>query len=275
MRYLIAALILVSGLYVIWNEANSDDKNQPASKTIKIASTTSAENTGLIYALTKPYEEMFEVKVEVISVGSGKALKLGEKGEVDLVLVHSPALENEFISEGYGVNRRDVMYNDFVIIGPKDDPANIKDQTPSDAFKNIADKKARFTSRGDNSGTHKKEEEIWTTAGTKPQGKWYAETGEGMARTLEAANENNAYCLTDRGTYLVNEGKLDLVIINEGDKSLMNPYSVIAINPALQPKANYIQAMTFIGWITSPDGQKIIEDFKKDGLALFNPVSTK
>ena len=221
------------------------------------------------------FKEKFNIKVDVIAVGSGKALELGENGDADIVIVHSPVAENAFIDYGFGVNRLSVMYNDFVIVGPADDPAGIKGETAPDAFKKIADKKYPFTSRGDISGTHKKEEEIWASAGIKHQGEWYIQTTEGMGRTLQIAQEKKAYSLVDRGTYIANQDKVDLVILNEGDSRLNNPYSVIAVNPARHPDVNYIYAMAFIGWITSPEGQKIIGEFNKDGKALFNPGSHK
>lgn len=277
MRYLILSLLLVFGFFSIFESGYGQEKEKAdvTKKTLKMATTTSVENTGLIYALLPPFEEMFNTKVEVIAVGSGKALKLGERGEVDIVLVHSPEAENKFINDGYGVNRRDVMYNDFVVVGPANDPAGIKGDSAPSAFKKIADKKYQFTSRGDVSGTHSKEEEIWAIARIKPEGSWYIGTGEGMATTLQIADEKKAYCLVDRGTYSANEDKVELVILSEGDSRFHNPYSIIAVNPALHSDVNYIYAMAFIGWITSPEGQRIIGEFKKDGRVLFTPSSLK
>ena len=277
MRYLILSAVVLFGLLSIseGSFAEEKDKTGVANKTLKLATTTSVENTGLIYSLVRPFEEKFNIKVDVNAVGSGKALELGENGDADIVIIHSPEAENEFIDDGFGINRRSVMYNDFVIVGPADDPAGIKGETAPDAFKKIADNKSIFTSRGDVSGTHNKEEEIWAIAGIKPQGAWYVETGEGMGRTLQMAQEKKAYSLVDRGTYIANQEIVDLVILNEGDSRLNNPYSVIAVNPARHPDVNYIYAMAFIGWITSPEGQKIIGEFNKDGKALFNPGSRK
>lgn len=277
MRYLILSLLLVFGFFSLPDRGHAEEKEKTGivKKTLKMATTTSVENTGLIYALLPQFEEMFNTKVEVTAVGSGKALKLGEKGDVDIVLVHSPEAENKFIDNGYGVNRREVMYNDFVIVGPADDPAGIKGDSAPNALNKIADKKYPFTSRGDESGTHSKEKEIWTIARIKPEGSWYIETGEGMATTLQIADEKKAYCLVDRGTYSVNDDKVELVILSEGDSMLHNPYSIIAVNPALHSDVNYIYAMAFIGWITSPEGQMIIGEFKKDGRVLFTPSSIK
>ena len=277
MRLTILAAVLLLGVSVLWSVSSAEDKDtkSPANKTLTLATTTSVENTGLIYNLTRPFEKMFDIKVDVIAVGSGKALEMGEKGEADLVLVHSPELENEFIANGYGINKRNVMQNDFVIVGPRNDTADISKATPAEAFKKIAASKSPFISRGDKSGTHQKEQQIWTEAGINPEGTWYIETGEGMGSTLQIADDKNAYCLTDRGTFLANESNIDLVILNEGDDSLYNPYSIIAVNPARHPEVNYVEAMTFIGWVTSPEGQRIIGELKKNGTVLFNPSALK
>ncbi len=277
MRYLMLSVILAFGFFSLTDKVNAEEKEKTnvEENTLKMATTTSVEDSGLIKVLVPPFEEKFGVKVDVLAVGSGKALKSAEKGEVDVVLVHSPEAENKFINSGFGVNRRNVMYNDFVIVGPADDPAGIRGETASDALKKIADKKHLFTSRGDDSGTHNKESGIWALSGIQPEGAWYLKTGEGMVRTLQIADQEKAYCLVDRGTYIASEDKVDLVILVEGDSKLENPYSIIAVNPALHPDVNYIYAMTFIGWITSPEGQKIIGDYKKDGRVLFNPIYYK
>jgi len=245
---------------------------------LKLSTTTSTENSGLLYALLPPFEKMFNLKVDVIPVGTGKALKLGENGDVDVTLVHAHSLEDRFVAEGYGVNRRDVMYNDFVIIGPKSDPAGVKRaKMADDAFNLIAKNKATFISRGDRSGTHVKELNIWEKAGLKPSGKWYLEAGRGMGEVLIMADEKTAYTMTDRGTYLpfISGGKINLPILFEGDPLLFNPYGIIAVNPAKYPHVNYIKAMTLIGWMTSQEGQKIIKGFGKDkfGQPLFIPVA--
>lgn len=282
MRLIILAAVLLLGVSVISSVSGAEDTDSksPAKKTLILATTTSVENTGLIYNLTGPFEEMFDIKVDVIAVGSGKAIEMGEKGEADLVLVHSPELENEFIANGYGINKRNVMQNDFVIAGPRNDTADISKVTPAEAFKKIAASKSPFISRGDKSGTHQKEQQIWKEAGINPEGAWYVQTGKGMGSTLQIANDKNAYCLTDRGTFLAmesddKESGIDIVILNEGDDSLYNPYSIIAVNPARYPEVNYVEAMTFIGWVTSPQGQRIIGELKKNGNVLFNPSALK
>jgi tungstate transport system substrate-binding protein len=209
--------------------------------------------------------------VDVIAVGTGKALKLGENGDVDIVFVHARAAEDQFVADGFGVNRRDVMYNDFIIVGPENDPAGIKAKNAVESLKAIFAKNATFASRGDDSGTHKKEKEIWKEAGMEPEGTWYLETGQGMGATLTLANEKQAYCLVDRGTYIAYEDKVDLVILSEGDERLFNPYGIIAVSPAKHPHVNYLYAMALIGWVTSVEGQKLIGEFKKYGKLLFYP----
>jgi len=247
---------------------------------LKLSTTTSTENSGLLYVLLPPFEKQFNVKVDVISVGSGKAIKLGENGDADVVLMHERDLEDKFVADGYGVNRRDVMHNDFVIIGPTADPSGIrKAKTAAEAFKLIAKKEATFVSRGDKSGTHSKELSLWKKAGVTPGGSWYMESGMGMGEVLIMAYEKGAYTLTDRGTYLAFQkgGKINLPILFEGDPTLFNPYGIIAVNPARHPSVNYIMAMALIGWVTSQEGQRIIADFGKEkfGVPLFYPDAIK
>jgi len=247
---------------------------------LKLSTTTSTENSGLLYDLLPPFEKRFNVKVDIIAVGSGKAIKLGENGDADVVLVHERDFEDKFVADGYGVNRRDVMHNDFVVIGPTADPAGVsKAKTAAEAFKLIAKKRATFVSRGDKSGTHTKELSLWRKAGAKPAGSWYMESGMGMGEVLIMAYEKGAYTLTDRGTYLVfqKEGKINLPILFEGDPTLFNPYGIIAVNPARHPSVNYVMAMALIGWVTSQEGQRIIADFGKEkyGSPLFFPDAIK
>lgn len=241
------------------------------SQRIKMATTTSTENSGLLNLLLPPFEKRFKVKVDVIATGTGKALKLGERGDVDVVFVHCPEAEDKFVHDGFGVNQRAVMFNDFVIIGAKDDPAKIKGSNAVRAFKKIADKECYFTSRADESGTHKKEKKLWRLAKLAPRGDWYLQTGQGMGATLQIANEKRAYCLVDRGTYIAYK-KIDLVILSQGDERLFNPYSIIAVNPQRHPYVNYVYALALIGWVTSPEGQRIISKYQKDGEVLFHPV---
>jgi tungstate transport system substrate-binding protein len=243
---------------------------------LRLATTTSTENTGLLPALNPPFEKMMGIAIDVIPVGTGKALKMGATGDVDVVMVHARSAEEKFVQEGHGVNRRDVMYNDFVIIGPKNDPAGIKGLSNAKvALKRIAETPAVFVSRGDESGTHKKEVKIWEEAGIKPEGRWYLEAGQGMGSVLNMANEKQAYTLSDRGTYLALSGKVDLEVLCEGDPELMNPYGIIAVNPERFPHVQYVYALAYIGWVTSPEGQKIIREFGKDtfGRPLFIPTA--
>lgn len=237
-----------------------------------MATTTSVENSGLLEALLPPFEEKFNIKVDIIAVGTGKALKLGENGDVDIVLVHAPEAEKEFINRGWGLNRREVMFNNFVLVGPKNDPVQTKGLDIVSAFKKIYDKKYPFTSRADGSGTHRKEQQIWTLASLTPQGRWYLQTGQGMSATLRIADEKMAYCLTDRGTYLASKRNLNLIILCQGDSRLYNPYAIIAVNPNKHHHVKYIYAMALIGWVTSPQGQDIIRNYCIEGEQLFCPV---
>lgn len=242
---------------------------------LRMATTTSLENSGLLSVLLPPFEKRFNIKVDVIAVGTGKALKLGENGDVDVLFVHAREAEDKFIRDGFGVNRRDVMYNDFVIIGPKDDPVKIKGNDALGAFRKIAHKKWFFVSRGDESGTYKKEKKLWELVGIEPAGKWYLKTGQGMGVTLQIANEKRGYCLVDKGTYIAYAGKVELVILCEGDKRFFNPYGIIAVSPKRHPYVNYVYAMALIGWVTCPEAQKIIGEFKKEGKVLFHPSAHK
>ncbi len=252
--------------------------NSTAQERLRMSTTTSTDNSGLLEVLLPPFEKMFDVKVDVIAVGTGKALMLGRNGDVDIVFVHARGAENQFVSDGFGVNRRDVMYNDFVIIGPEEDPANIKGlKIAARAFTKISQTGAKFISRGDDSGTHKKEKKIWAQSGIKPKGSWYQEVGQGMGAVLTIADEKKAYTLTDRGTYLAFRNKIGLQVMCEGDSILYNPYGIIAVNPAKYSNANYIKAMALIGWVTSVEGQGIIRQFgkKKFGRPLFIPMAVK
>ena len=241
---------------------------------LRLATTTSTENSGLLAVLIPPFEKRFGIEVDVIAVGTGKALKLGENGDVDIVLVHARQAEDDFVKAGWGVNRRDVMYNDFIIIGPASDPAGIRGMADAaKALSKLAKKKAVFVSRGDESGTHKKELALWKAAGRKPGGDAYLETGQGMGHTLNIADEKQGYCLVDRGTYLAFSRKIDLEILVEGDKRLYNPYGIIAVNPARHDHARYISAMAFIGWVTSVEGQRIVDRFRRKGKRLFFPMA--
>lgn len=249
-----------------------------AQERLKMSTTTSTDNSGLLEALLPPFEAAFDVTVDVIAVGTGKALELGSNGDVDVVFVHARAAEDQFVADGFGVNRRDVMYNDFVLLGPADDPAGIADAaTAAEALQNIAAAEAEFVSRGDDSGTHKKELILWKEAGITPEGQWYQEAGQGMGAVLTMANDKQAYTMADRGTYLAYSEKIDSQILFEGDPMLYNPYGIMAVNPATFPHVRYPMAMALIGWVTSPEGQKIIKEFgvEQFGQPLFYPMVIK
>lgn len=238
---------------------------------LKLSTTTSTENSGLLKVLLPPFEKQCNCKVDVIAVGTGKALKIAENGDVDVVLVHARKLEDKFVADGFGVNRHDVMYNDFVVIGPSNDTASVKgSKTTAEAFKKIADKQAPFISRGDESGTHQKEKEIWQVAGVTPSGGWYRSAGQGMGEVIIIATQQRAYTLADRGTYnAFRHGKTDLTIAFEGEKGLFNPYGVIAVNPEKHPHVKYELAKKFINYIIGPEGQKIIAEYKIEGDPVF------
>lgn len=261
------------------SQVTGDDGEQPdvVGETLTLTTTTSTYDTGLLSELHVPFEDMYGVTVDSVAQGTGAALETARNGDSDVVMVHARSLEDEFMREGYGVNRRDLMFNDFVIVGPEDDPAGI-DGTDSAAaaFATIADSEATFVSRGDNSGTHTKELAVWEDAGVEPSGDWYRETGQGMGEVLNIANEQGGYTLSDRGTYLSQRSEIDLVIlvqgpIEGGPELLANPYGIIAVNPAIHDSANYDLAMAYIGYITSPEAQDLIENYEANGEQLFFP----
>jgi len=248
----------------------------PEAQKLILATTTSTADSGLLDYLLPDFEARYNAKVEVIAVGTGQAIKTGEQGDADVLLVHDRPKEDKFVADGYGVNRQDVMYNDFVIVGPKDDPAGIKGMTDAAAaLAKIAETQATFASRGDESGTHSKEKVIWAKMGIEPGGDWYFSLGQGMGETLTFANEKGAYALTDRGTYLSRREGLELPILVEGDPILFNPYGVIAVNPEKHPHVKYELAMKFIEWLTSVDTQEKIGEFGRDkfGMPLFTSDS--
>jgi len=251
--------------------------NVSAETRIKCASTTSTQNSGLFDYLLPIFEKKTGIKVDVVAVGTGAAIEIGKRGDADVVLVHAKQQELKAVEEGAFVNRHDVMYNDFVIIGPTDDPLKIKGMKSAvEAFKKIgAQDKVPFASRGDKSGTHTMELGIWKKAGLDPKGqKWYLEVGQGMEKTQRIANEKKAYTLTDRGTWLAtkDKDKLEMVVVLEGDPVLFNQYGVMAVNPEKHQQVKYKEAMQFVDWLISPEGQKAIGDFKdKNGNQLFTP----
>lgn len=239
---------------------------------LRLATTTSTRDSGLLDQLIPLFERQQQVRVDVIAAGTGKALKLGESGEVDVVLVHARTAEDAFIAASHGIRREDVMYNEFEIIGPTDDPAGIRDVDPITALKTLAERGCSFVSRGDDSGTHKRERLLWSQAEVEPQWDDYVETGQGMGATLVIAHEMQAYTLTDHGTYLSFKDKIDLVPLVTSPETLRNPYGALVVNPDKHPLIRGDLANAFVDFLTSPDVQKRIGDFKKSGEALFRPM---
>ena len=249
-------------------------------KELILASTTSTMDSGLFDELLPAFKKATGYNVKVIAVGTGEAIELGRKGEADVILVHSRAAEDEFVGDGFGINRRDVMHNDYLIVGPAIDPAGASGaQNTIEAFFAIFNNESLFVSRGDNSGTHKKELSIWKEINKNPEGAWYIETGQGMGATLRIAEEKQGYTLTDRGTWLAQKKNMTLAEIFQKDEDLFNPYGIIALNPQKHPnlKINYEGAMLFIEWITGQEGQEIIRGFgiEKYGEPLFFPDAIK
>ncbi len=253
----------------------------PANPNLILATTTSTQDSGLLDVLIPLFEKQTGYKVKIVAVGSGQAMQMGQQGNADVLLVHSPAAETSFMAMQYGKDRYLVMHNDFVIVGPASDPAHIKgDSSAVDAFRRIAAARAPFISRGDNSGTNAKELALWKTAGVDPvttKPAWYIETGQGMGATLTIASEKAAYTLTDRATFLANKANLKLDILVEKDNSLLNVYHVITVNPGKWPNVNYTGAMAFAKWITSASTQTAIGEFglQKYGQQLFVPDAGK
>jgi tungstate transport system substrate-binding protein len=267
--------ILVSGLiavifFMAWGAAAENGM-------LMMATTTSTDNTGLLDYLAPKFKEATGIELKWTATGTGKALKLGENCDVDILMVHAPPAEKKFVADGFGTDRREVMYNDFVIIGPAADAAGIKGKSIKEALQTIQDKQAVFVSRGDNSGTHKKELSLWKAADMPVPEKegWYVQTGQGMLATINVAAERSGYTMTDRGTYIKYEDNLKgnplLKILVEGDAVLLNQYSVIAIDQKHCSQAKYDTAKQLIEWITGPEAQQLIKEFKLLGKPLFTP----
>jgi len=260
-------------------EETQDETSQEqveAKGSIILSTTTSTQDSGLLDFLLPIFTEETGIEVKTIAVGTGKALQMGRDGEADVLLVHSKADEIKFVEEGYGTERRDVMYNDYILVGPKDDPLNLKTDYPNnilEGLKRIAEKEAVFVSRGDDSGTHKKELSIWKTANIEPSGAWYLEAGAGMGDVLKITSEKQGYTISDRGTYSSMRDVLDLEIIIEGDENLFNQYGVIPVNPEKNPHVNIDAAIEFMNWITSDRVQDLIKEFgvEEYGQPLFIP----
>lgn len=271
----VAAILFVFALMGLFN---GNVTHAQDSKDVILATTTSTVDSGLLDVLIPAFEKQSGYRVKTIAVGTGQALAMGEKGEADVLLVHAPEAEKKLVDAGVGTNYQLVMHNDFVIAGPPDDPAKIKGMSSMEAFKAISAKQAIFISRGDDSGTHKKELSIWKKAEVTPAGqKWYQETGQGMGATLQMASEKQGYTLTDRATYLAQKSNLKLEILSEGDKGLLNIYHVMQVNPEKFTKVNAKGAEAFVAFMIAPETQKMIGEFGKEkfGQSLFFPDAGK
>ncbi|WP_327050801.1 substrate-binding domain-containing protein [Halomicrococcus gelatinilyticus] len=260
------------------NQGNGDQgSGKIGDGELVLATTTSTYDTGLLGKLNPVFERNYGVTVKTIPKGTGASLRTARDGDADVILVHARNAEDEFMRDGFGVNRRDVMFNDFVVVGPEDDPAGINGMgSATKAFSTIADEGTTFVSRGDDSGTNKKELIVWDEAGVDPSGQWYREIGKGMGDTLVQANQTGAYTLADRGTYLSMKDEIGLVIhvqgpLKDGPVILKNPYGVMAVNPARYSDVNYQAAMAYVGFLTSPRGQSMIENYTANGSQLFFP----
>ncbi len=257
-------------------EENVAVKGQKGAERIILATTTSTRDSGLLDYILPVFEEETGITVDVVAVGTGKALEMGRNGEADILLVHAKASEEEFVAEGHGLERRDVMYNDYILVGPADDPVSLKENYPKDivgAFTAISENGATFVSRGDDSGTHKKELAIWEVAGIKPEGEWYLEAGSGMGDVLKMADEVLGYTLSDRATYLNMRDTLELEILVEGDENLFNQYGIIPVNPDKTENINREGAQKLMEWFLSDETQDLIGGYgvEEFGQPLFTP----
>ncbi len=251
---------------------------EAASKSVILSTTTSTQDSGLLDVLVPLFEKKNGTRVKTISVGTGQALALAAKGEADVALVHAPSLEKKYVAEGKLTNRRLVMYNDFIVLGPANDPAKIKStKSSAEAMKRVAASASRFVSRGDSSGTHNLEKSLWKNAGIQPKGEWYIESGQGMGATLGIANDRNAYTISDRATYLAFRKRVTLAVLLESDKPLLNIYSVMEVNPANGPRINTVGGKAFADFMVAPETQAVIKTFgvEKFGQPLFIPVAGK
>jgi len=266
MRWIIANLIVFPLLLTVHSLAASE-------QVLRMATTTSTENSGLFAVIQPVFEKELDIKLHLIAVGTGKALELGRRGDVDVVLVHARPAEEAFIEAGYGEARHEIMFNDFVITGPASDPAGVSGlRDVGKALQKIADAAAVFVSRGDDSGTHKKELALWQRAGIEPAGNWYRQVGQGMGKTLQIAGEMDAYTLVDRGTWLAYRANSPLQLLVAGDPELRNPYGIIAISPARYPEVNYDAAVRLIRWFESEQAHALIAGYRVDGEQLFYPA---
>ena len=267
--FLIATVLVLAGC--------TDGDESGSDKTLILATTTSTQDSGLLDVLLPAFTRDTGWTVKPVAVGSGQAIELGERGEADVLFVHSPAAEEELVGTGLTGRRVLVMHNDFVVLGPEDDPAGTGDLSAPDIFKKVAEEEEVFVSRGDDSGTHTKEQALWAAAGIEPAGDWYTSTGQGMAATLRIADEREGYTLSDRATFLTQEDTLDLEIVGEGDPELLNVYHVIEMTEKAGDKVHIDGAAAFADWIVSASAQQMIGDFGQEeyGQSLFTPDAGK
>jgi tungstate transport system substrate-binding protein len=270
-RIFLILLIALLSLAACGDDDDDGGGAQQSDRAVILATTTSTQDSGLLDVLVPAFERDSGRQVKTVAVGSGEAIELGSRGEADVLLVHSPDDEEEFMKTGKGGERRLVMHNDFVIVGPPDDPAGIKGLTSTEALQRIAAEEAPFMSRGDDSGTHNLELKLWDEAGVKPAGSWYQETGQGMGATLRIADQKQAYTISDRGTHLSTEDSTDLDVLVEGEPQLLNIYHVIDIDPSAGPRVNAAGGRAFAEWIVAPKAQGMIGEFgrKEFGQPLF------
>lgn len=270
----IVRFLFILALFLIFVGANASAQEDDTQRLI-LATTTSTYDSGLLDYILPDFEATYNAEVDVISVGTGQAIALGESGDADVLLVHAREREDAFVEAGHGLIRYDVMYNDFIIVGPGDDPAGIRGMTvATDALVQIAQSGASFISRGDDSGTHTKEKSLWEAAGITPEGDWYISAGQGMGEVLTMSEELQGYTISDRATYAARKSEgLDLEVLVEGDPILFNPYGVIPVNPALHPNVNAEMAQAFAHWIISLPTQDLIASYEVNGSPLFTPNS--
>lgn len=278
-KFTVYLLILLVGVFLMGcgNEKDEDiSTTNDSSDSIILATTTSTENSGLLDYILPVFEEETNIDVKVVAVGTGKALQMGIDGEADVLLVHAKSSEEQFVEDGHGLERFDVMYNDFVIIGPNTDEANLKTEVSNDvigAFEILNEGNNTFVSRGDDSGTHKKELQFWNEIGIEPNGNWYVSAGKGMGDVIQMTNEMLGYTMSDRATFLSMKDDIDLMVVVEGDSKLFNQYGIIAVNPNKNDYINNEGALRFIDWILSEDTQNLISEFgvEEYGEPLFIP----
>ncbi len=266
---LILPFVILILIFTVVSGCAKQNANQSMNQTLRLATTTSTVDSGLLDYLLPFFEDKYDIKVDVLAQGTGQALKTAELGDADIILVHARAAEDKFVADGYGVKRFDVMYNDFVLVGPEEDPAKIKGMSVQDALMILSSGESKFISRGDDSGTHKMEVSLWEKTGIQPQGDWYLSIGKGMGDTLIMTNEQQGYTLTDRATYLFMKNNINLSIVVEGEKELLNPYGVIAVNPKKHPDVNVDGAQKLIDFLLSDEGQQLISEYRVNDMQLF------